>query len=41
MPKISVITPTYNSETTLHGTIEALLRQSFSDFEYIVIDGGI
>ncbi|MBB4036892.1 glycosyltransferase involved in cell wall biosynthesis [Dysgonomonas hofstadii] len=39
MPKISVITPTYNSETTLHGTIEALLRQSFSDFEYIVIDG--
>jgi len=39
MPKISIITPTYNSETTLHRTIEALLRQSFSDFEYIVIDG--
>ncbi len=39
MPKISVITPTYNSEKTIDGTINALLRQSFSDFEYIVIDG--
>lgn len=39
MPKISIITPTYNSEDTLGGTINALLRQSFSDFEYIVIDG--
>lgn len=39
MPKISIITPTYNSENTLDGTINALLRQSFSDFEYIIIDG--
>lgn len=39
MPKISIITPTYNSENTIHGTIDALLRQSFSDFEYIIIDG--
>lgn len=39
MPKISIITPTYNSENTVDGTIEALLRQDFSDFEYIVIDG--
>lgn len=39
MPKISVITPTYNSESTIEGTIEALLRQTFSDFEYIIIDG--
>lgn len=39
MPKISIITPTYNSENTLDGTINALLRQTFSDFEYIVIDG--
>lgn len=38
-PKISIITPTFNSEKTLHGTIEALLRQTFSDFEYIIIDG--
>lgn len=39
MPKVSVITPTYNSENTLHGTVDALLRQTFSDFEYIIIDG--
>ncbi len=39
MPKISIITPTYNSENTINGTIEALLRQTFTDFEYIVIDG--
>lgn len=39
MPKISIITPTYNSETTIDTTINALLRQKFSDFEYIVIDG--
>ena len=39
MPKISIITPTFNSEKMLQGTVEALLRQTFSDFEYIVIDG--
>lgn len=39
MPKISIITPTFNSENTIYGTIDALLRQTFSDFEYIVIDG--
>ena len=39
MPEISIITPTYNSEKTIGGTINALLRQSFSDFEYIIIDG--
>ncbi|WP_291105826.1 MULTISPECIES: glycosyltransferase family 2 protein [unclassified Dysgonomonas] len=38
MPRISIITPTYNSENTLYGTVEALLRQTFSDFEYIIID---
>lgn len=39
MPKISIITPTFNSANTLDGTINALLRQTFLDFEYIVIDG--
>lgn len=38
MPAISIITPTYNSGETIETTIEALLRQDFSDFEYIVID---
>lgn len=39
MPKISVVTPTFNSEKTIKDTMEALLRQGFTDFEYIVIDG--
>lgn len=39
LPKISVITPTFNSENTISGTIDALLKQTFSDFEYIIIDG--
>lgn len=39
MPKISIITPTYNSDGTIDKTIDALLNQTFSDFEYIIIDG--
>lgn len=37
--KISVITATYNSGTTLHDTITSVLRQTYSDVEYIVVDG--
>lgn len=37
--KISLITATYNSEKTVRDTIESVLRQSYSDIEYIVIDG--
>ena len=38
--KISVITATYNSGKTLRDTIESVLRQSYTDYEYIVKDGG-
>lgn len=38
--KISVITATWNSEGTIRDTIESLELQSYSDIEYIVIDGG-
>lgn len=37
---ISVITATYNSGATLRDTLESVLRQSFRDFEHIVVDGG-
>ena len=37
--KISIITATYNSGSTLRDTIESVLRQTYSDIEYIVVDG--
>ena len=37
--KISIITATYNSSETLPSTIQSILSQSYSDFEYLVIDG--
>ncbi|MBQ8677588.1 MAG: glycosyltransferase [Alphaproteobacteria bacterium] len=38
MPKISVIMPTYNSETYLKEAIDSILNQTFSDFEFLIID---
>jgi glycosyltransferase involved in cell wall biosynthesis len=35
----SIITATYNSEKTLERTIKSVLNQSYSNFEYIIIDG--
>lgn len=37
--KISLITVTYNSAETLRDTIESVLTQSYSDIEYIIVDG--
>lgn len=38
-PKISIITSTYNSGKTLKDTINSILEQSYSNIEYIVVDG--
>lgn len=38
--KISIITATYNSEKTVRDTIESVLRQSYTEYEYIIQDGG-
>lgn len=40
MPLISVIIPVYNAENTIRETIESVLKQTFSDFELIVINDG-
>lgn len=37
---ISIITASYNSSATIRDTIESVLRQSYTDFEYIIKDGG-
>ena len=37
--KISIITATYNSASTLRDTIESVLKQSYQNYEYIVVDG--
>ena len=40
MPKLSVITINLNNAKGLQKTIESVITQSFTDFEYIIIDGG-
>jgi len=37
---ISIITPTYNRAATLHRCYESLSRQTFKDFEWIIVDDG-
>ncbi len=40
MPKVSVVTFVYNGEKFLAESIDSILKQSFDDFEYLIIDDG-
>lgn len=40
MPKVSVIMPAYNAEKYIGEAIESILTQTYSDFEFIIINDG-
>ncbi len=40
MPLVSVVTPVYNGEKYLAQAIESILGQTFTDFEFIIVDDG-
>ncbi len=40
MPKISIIIPVYNSEKYLNKCLDSVFRQTFKDFEIIIVNDG-
>lgn len=40
MPKVSVVIPAYNAMTYLPQTLDSVLRQTFTDFEVLIINDG-
>lgn len=40
MPDISIIIPVYNGEKSIHLSLESLLKQTYKNFEVLIIDDG-
>lgn len=40
MPRVTVLMPVYNAEAFLREAIESILGQTWSDFEFLIIDDG-
>ncbi len=40
MPKLTVLMPVYNGQRYLREALESILRQTFSDFEFLIVDDG-
>ncbi|XGV98162.1 MAG: glycosyltransferase family 2 protein [Leptolyngbya sp. BL-A-14] len=40
MPKVSVVIPAYNAMQYLEATLESVLKQTFTDFEVLIINDG-
>ena len=39
-PKVTVLMPVYNDENFLPESIESILGQTFTNFEFLIIDDG-